>query len=113
MSKAMFVNSELSARNQVILEKIEALGGRYIWEDEIFAVTLLDVEATEDQILTLVELHGVKEIMVKASNLSFACLERIAGIDGLQNLVLSESCLTAVQRSCLRELVGTLHEIPE
>ena len=90
------------ANNKDILSQVEALGGGYVWEPEIFAVTLIDVLVTDSQVLCLQSLQGVEQIALNASNLSFPTIEAIARIPALASLVLSGSTLSIEQVAKLR-----------
>ena len=98
------MSPEAAQANEEILAEIEASGGGYVWEPEVFAVTLMDVTPEDTQVTRLCGLTGVKQIALNASRLSFDTLQRIARIPGLQSLVLSDIHLTADQQSTLEAL---------
>ncbi|OOG45949.1 hypothetical protein [Rhodanobacter sp. C01] len=87
----------MAANNEEILSHVEALGGGYVWEPEIFAVTLMKVPVTDTQVAGLQDLRGVQQIALNASNLSFAAVEAIARIPALASLVLSGSTFSTEQ----------------
>ena len=90
------------AANEAILDHVEAIGGGCVWESEIFAVTLMDVPATDSEVAVLAGLRGVQQIALNASKLSFPIIEAIARIPGLESLVLSEASLSAQQLQVLQ-----------
>lgn len=89
------------ATNEAILRRVEEFGGGYVWEDEIFAVTLLDVTVADSEASELCRLRGVREIMLDASKLSFSVLTALAQISGLKSLVLASPSLTSDQLTTL------------
>jgi len=76
--------------NQAILRKIESVGGGYVWEPEIFAVTMLDIPIDECLAKLVCKLRGVRQIAINCRNISFSALLEISDIPGLQVLVVSE-----------------------
>ncbi len=98
------MNPDASAANEAILVKVENLGGGYVWEPEIFAITLMDVALTDEQACVLTGLSGVEQIAINASRLTLPALQAIAGIPGLKSLVLSRSLLSAEQRQLLEKI---------
>lgn len=90
------------AANETILAHIEAIGGGYVWESEVFAVSLIDTPATDSELESLAGLRGVKQIALDASRLSFPAIEAIARIPGLESLVLSAASLSNQQLQALR-----------
>lgn len=95
------MNPELVQENERILAQVEACGGAYVWEPEIFAVTLMEVAVADIEAATLSGLAGVQQIALNASRLSYPTLQGIAGIPGLRSLVLSGVILTPEQRKLL------------
>lgn len=87
--------------NEQILTQIEHYGGGYVWEPEIFAVTLMKVAVADSEAVILSGLTGVQQVAVNASRLSFPTLQRIASIAGLRSLVLSGINLTHEQQLVL------------
>lgn len=90
--------------NEAILAHVEALGGGYVWEPEIFCVTLIDVPALDRDVAALSKLRGVQQIALNASNLSFQTIESIARIPDLESLVLCQQNLSDEQVHALRLL---------
>ena len=90
------------AANETILAHIEAIGGGYVWESEIFAVTLIDIPVTDHEVAALVGLRGVQQVALNASKLSFATIEAIARIPGMESLVLSGASLSNQQLQALQ-----------
>ncbi len=84
--------------NVSILDTVEALGGGYAWDAEIFAVILMEVSVEDDDARMLCGLTGVQQIALDASRLSMTALAALAGIPGLQSLVLSRRTLTEDER---------------
>lgn len=85
--------------NQGLLDHVEALGGGYVWDAEVFSVTLMDVPLEDDKAIALCGLRGVQQIALDASRLSVATLAALAGIQGLQSLVLAKRTFTDNQRT--------------
>jgi len=98
------MSPEAAEANERILAQVEEYGGGYVWESEIFAVTLIDVAIQDHQASSLCGLTGVEQITLNASQLAFATLQGIAGIPGLQSLVLSGTTLTEDQHALLERL---------
>jgi len=98
------MSPEATQANEAILAEVEASGGGYVWEPEVFAVTLMDVAFEDSQVTRLCGLTGVEQIALNASRLSFDTLQRIARIPDLQSLVLSSIHLTDDQQSALEAL---------
>lgn len=76
-------------QNQAILDWVERLGGGYVWEPGLFAVTMLDVALDDETAAKLCRLSGVRQIVINADGLSFDTLRSLAGIPGLRSLVLA------------------------
>jgi len=91
--------------NEDILVWIDSVGGGFAWEDEIFAVTLLDVELDDAQVLRISGLVGVKQIALNAHRLSIKTLLTIASISDLKSLVLSMRDFSRDEKIRLEELV--------
>lgn len=89
------MNDLLSAaaakKNEHILARVEELGGGYVWDAELFAVTLIDVAIVDVEARNLVELVGVAQIAIDCSKMSIDTLREIAAIPRLQSLVLYNS----------------------
>jgi hypothetical protein len=80
--------------NDPILDWVEERGGGYVWEPEIFSVTLLDASIDDEDADRLSRLVGVKQIAVDASRISLDGLRKLAGIPGIASLVISKGGLT-------------------
>jgi hypothetical protein len=91
--------------NEVIPAHIEALGGGYVWEPEMFVVTLIDIPASDAQVSVVSHLRGVEQVALNCSKLSFAIIESIARIPSLRSLVLRQSALIPGQLLALHDLV--------
>jgi hypothetical protein len=98
------MSPEAAQTNERILAQVEDYGGGYVWESEIFAVTLIDVALQDDEAASLCGLTGVEQIALNASRLAFATIQSIASIPGLQSLVLSGVTLTVEQQALLESL---------
>ena len=79
--------------NDPILEWVEKRGGGYVWEPEVFAVTLLDVSIDDDDAERLSHLVGVQQIAVDATKITLEGLKKLAGISGIRSLVLRDGDL--------------------
>jgi hypothetical protein len=104
---------EESQSNQSILDGVEAVGGGYVWDAEIFVVTLMDVSAEDDEVIPLCGLRGVQQIALDASRLSMTTIAALAGIAGLQTLVLARRALTEGQRSELGQFGPEIVEVDD
>jgi hypothetical protein len=90
--------------NEAILELVDRLGGGYVWEDDIFAVTLEHVPVSELDARRLCNLVGVKQIAINARCLDFPTIEKLSIIHGLESLVLFECSLSDEQVHHLRRV---------
>lgn len=79
-------HSGVGAHNSPLLKEIERRGGGYVWEDDIFAVHLMDVSLQPDDVPLLTGLIGVKEIYVDAANMGLPEMKAFASIPGLEHL---------------------------
>ena len=104
---------EESRANQSILDGVDAVGGGYVWDAEVFAVTLMDVPLADDKVIPLCGLRGVQQIALDASQLSIVTIAALAGITGLQSLVLARRTLTEGQRNELGRLGPEIVEVDE
>ncbi len=84
------------AGNQAILDWVDSIGGGSVWEPEVFAVTLFDVDVDDEQALRLCGLTGVEQIAINAEGLSPVTLQALARIDGLKSLVLNKPSTPSV-----------------
>lgn len=98
------MSPETAQTNERILAQVEGYGGGYVWESEMFAVTLIDVAVQNDEAASLCGLTGVEQIALNASQLAFATIQRIASVPGLQSLVLSGITLTVEEQALLESL---------
>ncbi len=89
--------------NESILAHVESLGGGYVWEPEVFSVVLL-VAVEDSDIVPLSALRGVRQIALNASRLSFAAIESVARIPGLESLVLGRHRIGDDQIEALRRI---------
>ena len=101
------------AENESILAKIEALGGSYVWEAEIFVVTLMDSAISDSDSALLFKLQGVQQITLDASHLSADALGAIAGIPGLESLVLAKATLSGEQFFVLGQIGPEIHLVAD
>lgn len=99
--------------NQEILDHVEALNGGYVWEREIFAVTLLDASINDGDAAVLQNLRGVQQIALDATHLSASALEGIARIPELESLVIFGSRLSDQQISALKRIGPEIELIDE
>lgn len=90
--------------NQEILDHVEALNGGYVWEREIFAISLLNASIRDADAAVLQDLRGVQQIALDATHLSASALEGIARIPDLESLVLFGSRLSDQQLSALERI---------
>jgi hypothetical protein len=93
----MHISEQAAALNEKILFRVESIGGGYVWDADIFAVTLIDIEPTDSDISELSELRGVQQIAINASKLTFPAVLSVARTPGLESLVLSCSSFTDQQ----------------
>ena len=84
-----------SERNEIILARVEELGGGSVWDADVFAVTLMDVAVTDSDAMSLAGLVGIQQIALDCSRLSISTLRSIAAIRGLQSLVLCNPVFAA------------------
>ena len=91
-----------AARNERILDRVEELGGGFVWDAEVFAVNLAEVAITDAQARALVELVGVDQVAIDCSRTSITTLQEIAAIPGLQSLVLCNPALARGELELLR-----------
>lgn len=105
------MTAEECRTNQRILDSVEALGGGYVWDTEVFAVTLMDVAVDDDKAIALCGLRGVQQIALDASRLSVATITALAGIQGLQSLALSGRKLTDNQRNEFDRFGPEIYEV--
>ena len=88
--------------NDPILNWVEERGGGYVWEPEVFAVTILEASFDDDDAKRLSRLVGVQQIAVDASNMTLAGLKILASIPGISSLVIRSDNLTPGDIEILR-----------
>ena len=89
--------SSATDENEAILAQVESLGGGYVWESEIFAINLVDVDLEDKDVARLPRLVGVQQIALNAERLSLEAIEQIARIPQLESLVLRGCSLSPEQ----------------
>ncbi len=94
--------------NERILAEVKAAGGGYVWDAEIFAVTLMDVVPNDELAQSLCALVGVQQIAVNASCLAFETVRNLAQIPDLDSLVLNHAALTNDEAALIASLVPEL-----
>ena len=99
--------------NDTILAAVEDKGGGYVWDDVVFAVTLMDVPVSDEDAQPLCKLVGVQQIAIEASRLSFPMLQCLARIPELQSLVLNHSSLTPPQVEALESIGPEIERVNE
>lgn len=97
-----------AARNEAVLARVEELGGGYVWDAEVFAVTLMGVAVADVDARPLADLVGVQQIALDGSRVSLGTLQKIAMIPGLRSLVL---CNPTLDAQGLRSLQGLGPEV--
>ena len=80
--------------NQKILDRVEELGGGYVWDAEVFAIILLDCELDDKDASVLLGLQGIQQIAINAGRLSAETIRKLAGISGIESLVLGNYVLS-------------------
>ncbi|WP_266172037.1 hypothetical protein [Dyella subtropica] len=91
--------------NEAILANVEARGGVYVWETEVFTVAFMaNVAITDADVLPLVELRGVQQIALNAAELFLSAVAKVAGTPGLQSLVLFNSSYSELELASLRAI---------
>ena len=99
-----------SARtNESLVAWVESIGGNYVWEPEVFVVSLEEVELKDEDVRRLTGLVGVQQLVLEARGLSSAALGEVAALEGLGSLVLANARLSEAERTAL-EAVGPLIE---
>jgi hypothetical protein len=91
--------------NEAILANVEAHGGVYVWEPEIFTVAFMaNVATTDADVLPLADLRGVQQIALNAAELSLSAVAKVAGTLGLQSLVLFNCSYSEPELASLRAI---------
>jgi len=104
-------SEEESQVNQSILDRVEALGGGYVRDAEVFAVNLMGVALDDDEARPLCGLLSIQQIALDASQLSYGTINALPRIGGLQSLVLGRRALSDSQRSELGRLGPSVIEV--
>lgn len=99
-------------RNEAILARVEELGGGYVWDAEVFAVTCMEVAIADVDAMALAGLTGVQQIALDCSRVSVDVLKQIAAINGLQSLVVCTPVFNADDLQLL-EAVGPEIQVVE
>lgn len=99
--------------NEAILEWVDEVGGGSVWEPEIFAVTLIDVPLTDDDVLKLCGLSGVTQIAINSEGLSYITIKALASIPGLRSLVLNRPSVSESEVVDLRKVGPEIEVISE
>ncbi|MDF1739172.1 MAG: hypothetical protein P1U86_08430 [Verrucomicrobiales bacterium] len=76
-----------------ILNWIEEIGGGYVWDADVAAINLLEVDLCDDDATRLRELDGIQQVAINAHGLSSSVIRSLAEIPGLSSLVLSNAVL--------------------
>ncbi len=100
-------------RNEAILARVEELGGGYVWDAEVFAVTCMDVAIADADAMALTGLTGVQQIALDCSRLSFGALKSIAAIGGLQSLVVCNPAFDANDLKLLESVGPDIQVVEE
>ncbi len=98
------ISAAAAARNEQLLAEVEKLGGGYVWDAEVFAVTLMDVAVADIEARALAGLVGVLQIALDCSRVSIRTLREIAAIPGLQSLVLRNPACRPEELDSLRSV---------
>ena len=99
--------------NESILVHVESLGGGYVWDAEVFAVSLLDVAVSEVEVDSLYQLQGMQQLAINAEVLSFNAIVRMAKIPKLESLVLANHNLSLRQVEDLKSYGPNIELITE
>lgn len=95
------MSPEAAATNEWVLAHVERLGGGYVWDAEIFTVSLIDVAASDEEARKLCALTGVQQLALNGAQLSLATLKAVASIPGLNSLVLVSPSLEPAELATL------------
>jgi hypothetical protein len=107
------ISQAAAEKNEGILARVEELGGGYVWDAEVFAVTLMDVAIPDVEARELVGLAGVSQIAMNASHVSTDTLAKIAAIPGLRSLVLCNPTGDPCQMESLRSIGPAVEVVSE
>jgi hypothetical protein len=87
-------NRERMTKLDEALAWLEELGGGYVQDDEVSAITLMDVALTDDQASSLLQVSGFQQLAINASALSLSTLVSLGRLEGLESLVLGNCALS-------------------
>lgn len=90
--------------NDEVLAWVQMVGGDYVWEDDLFAITLLDVTIDASGVERLLRVEGLDQLAIDVSRIEDAELRRLAQLPGLGSLVLSGRSLSESDLAALRAL---------
>lgn len=107
------MNLATGTNNEMILARVEELGGGYLWDAEIFAVMLMGVAVDDADARQLVGLVGVQQIAMEGSRVSFETLKEIVSITGLESLVLCKPVLSDAALASLQAVGPTVEVVDE
>jgi len=107
------ISPEAEEKNEAILARVEALGGGYVWDAEVFAVTLMDVAVPDAEVRELAGLVGVSQIAMDASRVSIDTLAKIAAIPGLESLVLCNAACDPQELEALQSFGPDVEVVSE
>lgn len=99
---SQYLDPSMARQNERVLARVEALGGDYVWDAEVFAVTLMDVAVTDGDANSLCQLTGIQQIALDSSLIGITTLRKLASIPGLQSLVLCKHRLSSAEIGTLR-----------
>ena len=89
--------------NDPILDWVEERGGGYVWDAEVFAVTLLETCFDDADAAQLSRLVGVQQIAVDAREMSMVGLMKLASIPGIASVVIRNGRLEPEEIARLKE----------
>ncbi|MEM6989527.1 MAG: hypothetical protein AAF721_03490 [Myxococcota bacterium] len=99
--------------NDVLLDWVEEIGGGYVWEDDVKAVTLMETAIDAAQARKLGRLRGVGQLALDAERLSVDALRGLAAIEGLASLVLRNAALSSDEVAGLAALGPEVEVVAE
>ncbi|MEL7536245.1 MAG: hypothetical protein AAFM91_04195 [Pseudomonadota bacterium] len=105
---SLVITDAEAKRNELVLSRVEELGGSYVWEPEVFAVSLLDVAVGDANAKPLAELVGVGQIAIDATDIELGTLIEIAAVPGLTSLVIKDGSVAEEGLSKLEAMYPAL-----
>ncbi|MEO0577353.1 MAG: hypothetical protein AAFZ58_01575, partial [Pseudomonadota bacterium] len=105
---SLVITDAEAKRNELVLSRVEELGGSYVWEPEVFAVSLLDVAVGDANAKPLEELVGVGQIAIDATDIELGTLIEIAAVPGLTSLVIKDGSVAEEGLSKLEAMYPAL-----